>query len=488
MANGTALPESSPEAQGISSAAIRAFVDAADRQALGLHSVELLRNGHVVAAGWWRPYAPERPHMLYSLSKSFASTGIGLLADAGRLSLDDRVLQFFADDAPTEIGPNLAAMRVRDLLAMATGHHADVTQALRDRADGDWIKAFLAQPVEHEPGTHFAYNSAATFMLSAIVQKLTGDTLLAFLEPRLLAPLGIAGATWESNPQGINVGGWGMSITTDDIARFGQLYLQRGVWQGRRLLSEEWVAQATSAQVSNASESNVDWRQGYGFQFWRCRHNAYRGDGAFGQFCVVMPDQGAVLAITSGTPDMQAVLNAVWEHLLPAFKPEPLPEDPDALAALRRTLAGLTLPGPAGDRSSPEAARHAGAYRFAPNDQGLESAAFDFAEGVGTLILRMAGDDERLACGADAWLPGESRLLLDGRGVRPAAPRGARPVAARGAWADASTFVATLCFVETPYIATATCRFEGDRVHVDIRTNVSFVPTERPTLVGERVA
>jgi CubicO group peptidase (beta-lactamase class C family) len=479
MANVSALLESSPEAQGIRSAAIRDFVEAANRQELGLHSLTLLRHGHVVASGWWRPYAPERPHMLYSLSKSFASTGIGLLVDEGRLSLDDRVLDLFPDEAPAQVDANLAAMRVRHLASMATGHHADVTQALRDRADGDWAKAFLAQPVQHEPGTHFAYNSAATFMLSAIVQKITDDTLLAYLEPRLLAPLGITGATWESNPQGINVGGWGLSITTDAIARFGQLYLQRGVWQGRRILSERWVDQATSAQVSNASESNVDWRQGYGFQFWRCQHNAYRGDGAFGQFCVVMPDQDAVLAITSGTPNMQAVLDLAWQHLLPALGPEPLPDDPAALAALRETLARLELPDPVGARTSPEARRSAGAYRVAPNDQGIEAISFDFGEADSTLTIRIDGDEERVVCGADAWAPGESRLLDR---------RWRLPLAARGAWADASTFVASLAFVGTPYCLTLTCRFAGDEVHFDSRSNVSFGPTQRPELVGERAS
>ncbi len=130
-----------------------------------------------------------------------------------------------------------------------------------------------------------------------------------------------------TSPQGINTGGWGLKIKTEDIARFGQMYLQKGVWNGKPLLPEAWVAEATSFKISNGDNPESDWNQGYCYQFWRCRHNTYRGDGAFGQYCVVMPDQDAVLAITSGVPDMQAVLNLVWDCLLPAMGSTALPAD-----------------------------------------------------------------------------------------------------------------------------------------------------------------
>src|SRR4051812_10676762 len=166
-------------------------------------------------------------------------------------------------------------------------------------------------------------------MLSATVQHLTGQRMIEFLGPRLFEPLGIEGPTWETSPEGIDAGGWGLSARTVDIARFGQLYLQGGAWQGRQLVPRAWVEAATSFQVPNAASgtTNPDWQQGYGYQFWRCRHGAYRGDGAFGQFCVVLPEQQTVLAITGGVADMQSVLNLVWEHLLPALAPEPLSED-----------------------------------------------------------------------------------------------------------------------------------------------------------------
>ena len=215
------LPYATPESQGIASSTILAFVEAAERDIDSLHSFMLLRHGHVLAEGWWAPYEAERPHMLFSLSKSFTSSAIGLAVAEGRLSVDDQVLSFFPEAAPAEPSEHLAAMRVRDLLSMSTGHAQDTTPYLRQAPDANWVKAFLARPVEHPPGTHFVYNSGATYMLSAIIQQLAGTTLLEYLRPRLLTPLGIAQATWETCPRGINTGGWGLSIRTEGLAKFG---------------------------------------------------------------------------------------------------------------------------------------------------------------------------------------------------------------------------------------------------------------------------
>src|SRR5947208_682692 len=223
---GAELPRSSPEAQGVSSAAVRAFVEAADTKIDALHSVMLLRHGHVVAEGWWSPYDALAPHALYSLSKSFTSTAVGLAIAEGKLSLDDPVLKFFSEDAPPQPSTNLKAMRVSDLLRMSTGHQAEP----RRGADQPWTRSFLAQPVPFKPGTHFLYNTSATYMLSAAVQKATGQTVHDYLRPRLFEPLGIDRPTWEASPQGITTGGFGLSIRTEDIAKFGQLYLQKGQW------------------------------------------------------------------------------------------------------------------------------------------------------------------------------------------------------------------------------------------------------------------
>jgi len=336
---GQPLPRSTPEAQGVSSAAVRAFIETADRQVDTMHSFMLLRHGHVVAECWWAPESADKPHVLYSLSKSFASTAVGLAVAEGKLSIDDPVLKFFPDDAPAQPSDKLKAMRVRDLLSMATGHQTEP----KFTPDEAWVKSFLAHPVEHKPGAHFQYNSPATYMCSALVQKLSGETVLAYLKPRLFEPLGIAGAEWSASPQGISAGGWGLFLKTEDIAKFGQLHLQKGQWNGKQIIPAAWVEQATAKQVSNGSDPSKDWDQGYGFQFWRCRHGAYRGDGAFGQFCVVLPEQDAVVVMTADTKDMQGQLNLVWDKLLPACNKGALPENKDEQQKLKQTLSGLKV-------------------------------------------------------------------------------------------------------------------------------------------------
>ncbi|MBX2999386.1 MAG: serine hydrolase [Caldilineaceae bacterium] len=473
----TALVRTSPEAQGISSSAILTFVDVADRTLRHLHSFMLLRHGAVIAEGWWSPYAPQYPHVLFSLSKSFASTAVGLAVAEGRLSVDDRVIDFFLDETPAEISDNLAAMRIHHLLSMNTGHAEDVTGALWERKDGNWAAAFLAQPVAHQPGTYFVYNSAATYMLSAIVQKLTGQTLIEYLTPRLFRPLGIENPFWESCPRGINVGGWGLNITTEDIARFGQLYLQRGEWHGQQLVPAAWVDEATSAHSDNSRNENPDWAQGYGYQFWRCRHNAYRGDGAFGQFCVVLPEHDAVIAITAGIGNMQSVLDLVWEHLLPAFRAETLPENPAAADALRGKLGSLALPTLSGDASSPLAPRVSGkVYQIDANEAKIETISLDFGADETIFTMRNELGEHRVACGYGTLRHGVTEMN----------GRGRQRVAASGAWTADDLYSMRLYFYETPFYLSIDCRFEDDRISVRFERNVDFGPTERPLLTGKQ--
>ncbi|MGC9944429.1 MAG: serine hydrolase, partial [Verrucomicrobiota bacterium] len=332
------LPRSAPEAQGVSSSALLQFVNALD-EIDGMHGVVVVRHGQVIAEGWWAPYDAEHQHVLYSLSKSFTSSAVGFAVAEGRLSIDDPVLKFFPDAAPPAPSDNLKQMRVRDLLIMSTGHQDEPPTA----PDVISPKTFLAWPVPFLPGTHFKYNTAATFMLSAIIQKVTGQTVLDYLRPRLFEPLDIEHPVWDTNFQGISLGGYGLRVHTEDIAKFGQLYLQHGNWQGQQLLPADWVAMATSRQTSNGSDPDSDWTQGYCFQFWRCRHHAFRGDGAFGQYCVVMPDQDTVVAINSGVKNMQSVLNVIWDKLLPNLQAQALAPDPDAVRQLGDKIARLEV-------------------------------------------------------------------------------------------------------------------------------------------------
>ncbi|HKP12867.1 MAG TPA: serine hydrolase [Blastocatellia bacterium] len=483
------LPRSSPEAQGLSSSDILAFVQAADEQIDTMNSFMLVRHGHVVAEGWWGPYDAQTPHILYSLSKSFTSTAVGLAIAEGKLSLDDEVLKFFPEEAPAQPSANLRAMRVSDLLRMSTGNQTEAPiRANEPGAAGDsWVKKFLAHPVPFKPGTHFLYNSPGTYMLSAIVQKVTGMTVLDYLRPRLFEPLGIESPTWVASPQGISAGAYGLSVRTEDIARFGQLYLQRGMWKGRQLVPAAWVEAATARQTSNGSSPKSDWDQGYGYQFWRCRHNAYRGDGAFGQYCIVVPELDAVVAITSGVRDMQAVMNLVWERLLPAMKAAPLREDEAARLKLKDRLAGLMVKLPSGQPTAAVAARVTGRwYEFPENERGIRAVSLDFNSASPALVVRTAGGETRTPVGIGSWAKGRGGFAngLDQFLSVPAHPL----VAASGAWTAGDVFTVKLVAYETPFYSTLAFRFDGDRLVLDAEHNVAFGPTKLPQLVGQAVA
>ena len=482
------FPQSTPEAQGLSSTAISAFVDALEREVDCVHSLMLLRHGHVVAEGWWEPYRRDDPHALFSLSKSFTSSAIGLLVAEGRLSIDDPVLKFFPDETPARVSKNLQAMRVRHLLSMATGHETEPSLHTRAQARKSWVRVFLAHPVKYVPGTHFLYNSMATYVLSAIVTRVTGERLVDYLRPRLFEPLGIQNAFWEVSPQLINTGGWGLHITTGDIAAFGQMYLQKGMWQGKQILPESWVEAATSWQVSNGDNPDNDWAQGYGYQFWRCRHNVYRGDGAFGQYCIVMPEHDAVLVMTSGLGDMQKPMSLAWEHLLPAFKAKPLPEDTAAQGALTRKLASLQLPTPLGGVNARLAGEISGrTYRVAANPDRIKTLCFDFGADESVITFGQGEAMQRITFGHGRWVRGSEIIHPRNAAfvglviMRP----GAWPIATSGAWTDESTYTAKLWWHESPFAWTFTFRFEGDSLTVEQRGNYGFSPTEGPTLHAE---
>lgn len=465
------LPRATPESQGITSLAVLQFIEALESQIHEVHSFMLLRHGKVVAEGWWLPYGNEQPHMLFSLSKSFTSTAVGLAVAEGHFSIDDPVLSFFPEEAPDDPSELLAAMRVRHLLSMSTGQAVDTWSYMVDRPDGNWIEGFLEVPVLHTPGTHFVYNTGATYMLSAIVQKTTGMKLIDYLQPRLFTPLGIKSASWQESPQGITAGGIGLSIKTEDIAKFGQLYLQRGMWQGKQILSEAWVEAATSSQMSNSDGVQADWRQGYGYQFWRCRHEAYRGDGVFGQYCIVMPEQDAVLAITSGIDvfEMQQPLDLVWEILLPAMRPGSLPNDAATKDALSEKLSSLSLMPVQGQATSPIGSQISGrTYVVDANELEIETITLSFDTDCTVSIKRAAGE-ETILCGYSKWQRGQptalfSQPLLFER----------TPITTSGAWTAQDVFTIIARLDETPFYHTLVCHFAEDGIMIEIRINVSL--------------
>lgn len=310
----------------------------AEADSIELHSMMVLQHGKVIYEKWMNGGNPDSLHILNSVSKTFTSLAIGLAMEEGKLKLDDKLVSFFPDQLPQKVSDNLAAITVRHLLTMTCGHATDHTYEMQQLAKADpamdWVKQFLSYPVEYTPGEVYCYNSVGTFMLSAILQKVTGEKLFDYLNKRLFEPLGIKHACWTETKQGINYGGWGLYLKTEDLVKVGQLLLQKGEWNGKRLIPAAWVQEMSKKQVDSSpaginsvelsksgkkASADPDWIQGYGYQMWRCRNNAFRADGARGQYILVLPDQDAVIAMTANTLNMQGEINLVWRYVLPVL-------------------------------------------------------------------------------------------------------------------------------------------------------------------------
>ena len=412
------MEPATPESQGVPSEAILKFIDGCEKTFdagdLGaMHGFVIVRHGKVIAEGSWKPFDTlNETHMLYSHSKSFTSSAIGLLADRGKIDLDERIVDIFSNEVPAKVSENLAQLRVRDLLTMNVGKKDHL---LRD--GGDWVKEFLSKDFFRKPGTGFKYDSDATYMLAAIVEKKSGMKMMDYLQKNMFDQIGITKAWTTCSPQGIPCGGWGMNMTTRELARFGQLYLNRGDWDGKRVLSSDWVSLATTRQTWSGWQNvgvkalgeGTDWEQGYGFQFWRCRHGAYRADGAGGQYTVVIPEKDMVVSAHAGLGDFPKELDLIWDNLLPVLKDAPLAENPSAQKKLADRLAKLAIK----PVEFARARKWTTPFEFSlrENSRGLKSVRFDPKDGGGcicTLVTR-AGE-QKFPAGTGEWQEGSIRI------------------------------------------------------------------------------
>ena len=482
------LPRSTPSAQRVDARGLLAFIDVAERDGLGLHSLMVVRGGHVVAEGWWSPYSADRVHLAYSLSKTLTATAVAFLVQEGRLSLDDLVLDHFPEIDPDAVPAGWRDVRISHCLSMTIGHPGEAWGEVVDRMSGDpstdslggtdattvgadaleagqpgeatspaepadwalsvdWVPRVFATVPTHEPGTFFAYNQVATYLLSVIVRQLAGVGVAEVLRPRLLTPLGLPDIPWHRDPLGRELGFSGAHLTTEAIASVAQLYLDRGWWQGHQLLPEWWVDEATGGfgPLNTDPTADEDWRRGYGYSFWMQRHG-YRGDGAYGQFLVVLPDQDAVVAITSEITRMQSTLDALWQYVVPALGAAGPAEAEGELAA---RLASLQFPPLGGDALGPEFAVFT---RSDQSDLAAEYAAVSVGrDGAGHVLgLNRSGEWLQIAVGVGQWL--ESELVGAGATL---------PVVASGGWVDEDTYRAEVIVIETPHRFRVEARLRG---------------------------
>ncbi len=337
---GKPLPRITPEEAGIDPKYILALVEDAKQCGVNFHSFLLLKNDKVFAEAYYAPYTDMQLQTVYSLSKSFTSVAMGLAQEEGILSLDERIVDIFADEVKTLMqdapSPQMEALTLRDCLRMATGQPQEMHGF-------DMIATFLNMPFEDMPGERFRYNTMATYMSAATLKK-RGIDLEDYLQEKLFTPMGIEGLRWMRCSRGIPTGGYGLSILPEAIAKFGILVKNKGVWEGKRLLPESYVMEATSKRIDNSWNNQGEWAYGYGYQFWMCRDGFVRGDGAFGQYCIFNREKDIVMAATAHTADMQTELDVLFDNIIAHIGEEPLPADPAADEALKAVLQKVACP------------------------------------------------------------------------------------------------------------------------------------------------
>ncbi|HEY4323563.1 MAG TPA: serine hydrolase [Mucilaginibacter sp.] len=488
--NPSALPRSTPELQGISSVGISKFLDAIKQSGQEFHSLMIVRHGNVVAEGWWAPYSSEHRMQLYSLSKSFTGTAIGLAAREGLLGVDDAIIKFFPEYSPATVSDNLAALKIRHLLSMSVGHEKDSIRILEASPAGvPWEKTFLSLPVVFTPGSKFLYNSGASFMLSAIINKVTGQTAHEYLKTRLYKPLDIVNATWGENWEGINMGASHLRIRTEDIAKFGQLYLQKGMWDGQQVITSDWVTEASAKQIENG-KNDSSWGYGYGFQFWLNPPGGYRADGAFGQFSMILPELDAVVAITSESMDTKKTMQIVWDTLLPEMKATPLPADKSANKTLLNELKALAYAPLELAPTSPIANKISGKeFLLESNPFNAKSVSFRFRGDNCIFTLKEDGKpDIVITNGPNQWIrkgnlkPSAHSLFslrrIDFDSI----------VAASYGWQDDNTLLLTWRYIETVHGDSFTCVFDGDKLTIKPLFSVNKLqgkPDDRKDILGK---
>ena len=372
---------STPEAQGISSRAVAAWFRRIS-ECRFVHGFVLARHGKIIAEAYNAPYRGDLPHRLYSTSKSFISCGIGIAAGEGLLSLDDHLADFFKDVLPPdgELDPRMKEITLRHLLSMNSGHASCQIETAMDvpGAGDDWVKSYLSTRIPYKPGNHFAYNSGNTYMLSAVLQRVSGMTARDYLMPRLFEPLGIKDVYWQTCPRGVTLGGWGLELKTEELASFTQMIANHGVWNGRQLVPADYIREAVSYQSDNSMNgmNTPDWRMGYGYQFWVCRHGCFRGDGWGGQYAFADPVNDVTMTVNSGLMCMmQPILDAYYDEILPVCGNVPLPADDKAFAELEELFRNFRMPLAEGGlyKRLPSTA-----YSFESNEFGFTAASFEF--------------------------------------------------------------------------------------------------------------
>lgn len=393
------LPRSTPEEQGIPSKALVALFDSLHALPLtDIHAVVVMRHGKVIGEMYPKPYAPEYRHTMYSCSKTFVGIAVGLAIEDNRLRLDDRVAAIFPELLPDSVSKDLADMTVRHLLTMASGVKPDWNMRSRGK---EWIRTFLSKPVE-APGTKYAYDSMVSYMLAAVVQKVTGKKLTEYLQERVFTPMNVTEWAWEESPEGVNTGGWGVHIQPESLAKFGQLILNEGRWKGKQLVPAEWIREMCKKHRETG-------REVYGYHIWHCggHDGAVRADGALGQYVISVLDKDMVVVMTEATlGNGRDQRRLIWDVLLPHIQDEPLPANKKDYQKLLKKQEGYKLAEVKGKASSAFASNWENkTIELGKNTFGWKSLKLNFGKKEVTMtVTETNGKSYELPFGYQEWI------------------------------------------------------------------------------------
>lgn len=396
-----ALEESTPEAEGVPPAALVHFLGELEKRQWPdseTQSFVVLKNGKIIAEAYRAPYTAETRRGVASVTKGFTGIAVGFAVQEGRLKLDDKVVGFFPGRLPEPLPEAAKKLTVRDLLRMQTGHDKCASGAMFEAKDH--VRGFFEEPFVHEPGTTFRYNSGASWMLSEIITKLTGMSMADYLKPRLFEPIGFGEFEWEADDQGVNYGGWGMVITTRQMAMFGQFCVQKGQWNGKQLLNREWfdLMTADPADTCNRAVNGADWNYGYGLHVWLTHIDGVtRFDGSGGQYVLMMPEQNAVVAAQGCVRDFVPFMTDFWNYLYPGLCGMRVPPVEDAAAGWAAEVAAFkcALPVSCGAGFPSHIAAD-----FKPNELKITSLEVSFDGKVANLKLNA---EPQVAFEVGAW-------------------------------------------------------------------------------------
>jgi len=469
------LPRASASSLGIDPDCLIAFLDEVKAAGLDLHGFMLHRHGHVVAEGWTWPVDPNEPRVLHSMAKSFTGCAIGLAIQEGLLNLDDRLVRFFPDEVPANADPRLADMTVEHLLTMRTGHASNTSGSVWRSISTSWIAEFFKIPLAYAPGSEYVYTSAASYMLSALINRVTGQTLHDYLKPRLFIPLDIYNETWDIGPDGVNPGGNGLTAPVSAALKLAVLHAQNGVWNGRQVLPAAWVQAATQPQGGPDSR--------YGYHWMMKPRPAFSALGVFVQMAAVYREHNATLVLVGGMKNSAEIVPFI-ERYFPAAFSEDCSVKPEADARLEQRLASMAeQPLLVSDCPAPEDSIRV--FAVAENGLGVRQLSFAFTGHVLTFELTDSQATHRLQIGIDHWLTGLTSM--PGRALHHGYEFNHAQIVAGARWLDQKTLEMTWIYPQTAFRDRVKCVFEGNSVSLARTVNVNSAEREQEVLVGKRL-